>query len=141
MILQEWQREQILREIDFTAVRSRGPGGQNVNKVSSAAVLYWCPVTSAALLQDQRQRLMARLGATLNKDEFLMMRSDEYRDLPMNKSRCIEKLFALLEATLHVPKKRRATKPSRSSREKKMDSKTKRGDVKRLRGRIRYDGD
>lgn len=141
MALHDWQREQILREIDFEAVRSRGPGGQNVNKVSSAAVLYWCPLTSGGLLEDQRSRLLNRLGGSINKSDHLVIRSDEYRDLPMNKSRCVEKLFTLIDQALHVPKKRKATKPTYSSKKKLREAKSRRSDVKKMRGKVRDYGD
>lgn len=136
MNLAPWQRAQIEREIQFSAVRSRGPGGQNVNKVSSAAVLQWSPASSAALLPEQRQRLFYKLEKQLTADGLLLIRSDEFRDLPQNKSRALEKLFEILEKALHKPKKRIATRPTRASRERKLEGKSIKGRLKHGRRKV-----
>src|SRR5690349_11095560 len=104
-------KEHLRHEVFFKAVRSRGPGGQNVNKVSSAALLYWDFAYSRLLTEFQKQKLTTKLQAMINSDNQIYLRSDEFRDLEQNKSRCLEKLVDAIELALHVPKKRRATKP------------------------------
>ena len=136
MNLQPWQRAQIEREVIFEAVRSRGPGGQNVNKVASAAQLYWSPLTSAGLLEDQRFTLLKKLENRLNADGFLQIRSDEFRDLPRNRARGLAKLLEMLEQALHKPKRRIATKPTRASKQRKLESKSRRSEVKKMRQKI-----
>ena len=136
-----WQIEQIQREISIVAVRSRGPGGQNVNKVSSAAVAYWNPHVSSALLQDQRATITQKLASEINRDGYLISRSDEFRDFPQNKSRAIEKLISTLATALYKPKKRYATKPTRASKERHLKSKSKRGDIKKMRQKVSKDYD
>jgi ribosome-associated protein len=124
-------------EVKFVAVRSRGPGGQNVNKVSSAAILLWDFNSSRGLNETQRHLARQKLQSSINKDGLIFLRSDEFRDLERNKGRCLEKLQALLTAAFHVPKYRRATKPSRSSKIRKQESKSRRSDIKKNRQRVR----
>ncbi len=125
------------REVVFKAVRSRGPGGQNVNKVSSAAQLSWDFEHSVLLNGEQKARVRVKLINMINGEGILMLRSDEYRDLERNKARCLEKLAAHVAAALHVPKKRRATKPTYSSTLRRKDAKSRRGETKKLRGKVR----
>lgn len=127
---------QIEKEIEFTAVRSRGPGGQNVNKVSSAAFLTWDYRFSQGLNEEQKHLIYTKLQNHLNKEGQLYLRSDEFRDLGMNKSRGIEKLKVLLEQAFYKPKKRKATKPTRASKEKKRQQKSRRSEIKKNRQRI-----
>src|SRR4051812_45404334 len=98
---------QIEREVSFIAVRSRGPGGQNVNKVSSAAILYWAFAHSAAVSEEQKFLIRRKLQSSINKEGQIYVRSDEFRDLERNKARCLEKLTSLLTYAFHQPKKRR----------------------------------
>lgn len=129
--------EHFRREVVFKAVRSRGPGGQNVNKVSSAAQLSWEFEHSLLLNPEQKSRVRNKLGNMINSEGVLMLRSDEYRDLERNKARCLEKLADHVAAALHVPKKRRATKPTRSSQVRRVDQKSRRGEIKKMRGKVR----
>ncbi len=119
-------------EIQFEAVRSRGPGGQNVNKTNSAAILRW-HLPSTQLSEYARERLMAKLGSQLSGEGDLIIRSDEHRDLEQNKKTCLEKLSAMIEKAMFVPKKRIKTKPGRSAVRKRLDSKKKHGDKKKGR--------
>src|SRR5688572_10281886 len=125
--------EQIESEVHFEAVRSRGPGGQNVNKVSSAALLFWRFDLSSGLSWEERQTIRAKLPNMINKENELFLRSDEFRDLEKNKSRCLEKLRQHLETALHKDKPRKKTKPSRSSKLRKLETKKRRGDIKKMR--------
>lgn len=132
-----WQ--QIEREVEWAAVTSRGPGGQNVNKVASAALLTWPFRRSAALNEEQKLLLAEKLHTRINQSDEFYLRSDEYRDFPRNKERCLEKLKQLVGQALHKPKTRKATKPTRASRFKRKESKKRRAEIKRNRGKVSYD--
>lgn len=119
-------------ELEFDAVRSRGPGGQNVNKTNSASVLRWNLVRSR-LPDAVKSRLFEKLGGQLTAEGDLLFRSDVHRDLEQNRKACIEKLHQTIEKALFVPKKRIKTKPSRSAVRKRLDSKKKHSDKKRGR--------
>ena len=125
--------EQLRSEIYFKAVRSRGPGGQNVNKVSSAAILYWDYLFSRVLTEFQKRRIGEKMLAVINSENQIYVRSDEFRDLERNKSRCLDKLVELIAAALHIPKRRRATKPTFGSVQRRIKTKSHRGETKRLR--------
>ncbi len=129
--------DQIQNEVSFVAVRSRGPGGQNVNKVSSAAVMYWSFEISEALTPQQKELVRTKLQNSLNKENQLYVRSDEYRDLERNKARCLEKLTELLRFAFHKPKYRKPTRPTHGSKERKRESKSRRSETKQSRQRIR----
>ena len=88
---------ELKREVYFVAVRSRGPGGQNVNKVSSAAVLYWNFAWSSLITDHQKELIREKCSSAINKDGQIYTRSDEFRDLERNKARCLEKLEGLFE--------------------------------------------
>ena len=129
----------IADEIHIVAVRSRGPGGQNVNKVSSAAQLFWNYRTSSGLTEFEKSQVSTKLANMINSENQIYLRADEYRDLERNKTRVIEKLEAFLLQALHRPKPRRATKPTRSSKERKLKGKAHRGEIKRGRGKVSWD--
>jgi ribosome-associated protein len=126
-------KERLKSEVYFTAVRSRGPGGQNVNRTSSAAILHWDINFSGLFNEDQRRLIKSKLASFLNSEDQIYLRSDEFRNLEQNKSRCLDKLVELLKQALKKPKKRIATKPTRSSKEKRIAGKKHRSEVKRLR--------
>ncbi len=125
--------EYFRREVIFKAVRSRGPGGQNVNKVSSAAQVNWDLEHSLLFTPEQKARLRVRLAPLMTNDGYIQFRADEFRDLERNKTRCLEKLADLVSKALFVPKKRKATKPTKSSVRKRIDAKSHRGEIKKLR--------
>jgi ribosome-associated protein len=128
--------EDLEQELQFSAVRSRGPGGQNVNKVSSAAIAYWNFEQSFLLSFFEKGLIRQKLSSYINKEGQLFIRSEEYRDLPRNKQRCVEKIQELLQRAFHKDKPRRATKPTKSSRIKKKESKLRRSDIKKNRKKI-----
>ena len=128
----------IRSEISFSTVRSRGPGGQNVNKVSSAAQLKWDFMLSEVLTENQKNLINEKLYNFINKNQELYLRSDEYRDLERNKDRCIEKLNQLLKRAFHKPKPRKKTKPTQASKRKRLDAKRQRGERKRNRQKVDY---
>lgn len=119
-------------ELVFEAVRSRGPGGQNVNKTNSAAVLRWnLPATSLPVFV--RDRLIEKLGPKLTAEGDLIVRSETQRDLEANKKDCVRKLRELIDKALFVPKKRIKTKPGRAAKEKRLTTKKHQGEKKRNR--------
>lgn len=112
-----------LREFEITYSRSSGPGGQNVNKVSSKATLRWALATSPSLPDEIRQRLLARYGRRLTTEGELLITSQRFRDAGRNTADCLEKLRQMLQAAASPPKARRPTKPSRSSQRRRLDTK------------------
>lgn len=125
-------------ELDFSYARSRGPGGQNVNKTNSAAILRWNLANTQAFSEEVKQRLLLKLATQLTAEGDILIRSEEERDQDQNRSNCIRKLQALLKKALFVPKKRVATKPTRGSVRRRLDSKKQAGEIKSGRKKIDY---
>ncbi len=124
-------------ELNFTYARSRGPGGQNVNRTNSAAILHWNLVGTQVFSEEVKARLLTKLASQLTEKGDLVIRSDVHRDQDQNRSECISRLYALLRKALFVPKKRVATKPTRSSVRKRLDSKRKESEIKSLRQKVK----
>jgi ribosome-associated protein len=122
-------------EFSFSFARSSGPGGQNVNKVNSKAILKWNLDESISITEDQRAHLISKLK--LNESGEVVVMSDRFRDQGRNKEDCIEKFYALLKKALHVPQKRKKTKKSYSSQLKAKESKKRHSEKKGLRS-FRY---
>jgi ribosome-associated protein len=120
-------------ELSFAFARSGGPGGQNVNKVSSKAELRWNPVQSTALGADDRAWLLERLGHRLTNDGTLIVTSTLTRDQIQNRDDAVSKLTLIVRAALDRPKHRRATKPTRASKRRRVADKRHRSEVKRQR--------
>jgi ribosome-associated protein len=132
-------REGIIQELKFKAVRSSGAGGQHVNKVSSKVELTFDLENSTALTDLEKNRLLKKLSSKLSKENVLLMHCEETRSQHKNKELVIKKLLETLEANLVVPKRRRKTKPTRSAIEKRLKSK-KRAALKKLnRGKPKMD--
>jgi ribosome-associated protein len=110
-------------EFHFTFARSGGPGGQNVNKVASKAVLHWDIAASASLPEEVKARFAQHFGSRITTEGVLVLDSQRFRDQAKNVADCLEKLRDMLTRSLHVPKKRRPTKPSRSSKERRLEAK------------------
>ena len=128
-------KEQLLSELQFKAVRSSGAGGQHVNKVSSKIELALDIFNSQALSDLEKERIYLKLGPRLTKEKVLLLQCDESRSQHKNKELVKERLIALLERAIAVPKKRRRTKPTRSAIEKRLRSKLKNAQKKANRGR------
>ena len=128
-------KDQLLQELRFKAVRSSGAGGQHVNKVSSKIELAFDIFNSQALSDVEKERIYLKLGNRLTKENVLLLQCDESRSQHKNKELAKQRLIELLERALVVPKKRRKTKPSRSAIEKRLRSKLKKAQKKANRGR------
>lgn len=122
----------IRREIVFTASRSSGPGGQNVNKVNSKVTLRWS-LADSKIAPEIKTRLFQRLRPRLTMSEEIVIQTDEFRDQGRNKEACLEKLESMLASALKPQKRRRPTKPKKSSKEKRLQGKKARGQTKALR--------
>lgn len=120
-------------EFDWSFARSGGPGGQNVNKVESKAVLRWPVAASPSIPEPVRARFLARHRRRVTAEGVFVMQSQRYRDQDRNKQDCLEKLAELLREAAVVPKARVATKPTRGSKERRLTEKKRRGAVKRDR--------
>ena len=129
----------ILSEVSFISMRSSGPGGQNVNKVSSAVQLYWDYSASYVVNQEQKDLIRIKLKNMINKEDQVYIRCEEFRDLEQNKKRALEKLLIAVEKALHKAKVRKPSKPTYSSKMKKLDSKKKRSVIKQNRKKLSYD--
>jgi ribosome-associated protein len=110
-------------ELEFTYVRSSGAGGQNVNKVSSKAVLRWNPTTTAAIPFGVKQRFLERFGNKLTSTGDLIVSSDRHRDQGRNTADCLEKLKEMIASVWFPPKKRKPTKPTYGSKQRRLKSK------------------
>lgn len=128
-------REQLLQELRFKAVRSSGAGGQHVNKVSTKMELAFDAFSSQALSDIEKERIYLKLGNRLTKEKILLLQCDESRSQHKNKELAKQRLLDLLGKALAVPKKRKKTKPSRSAIEKRLKSKLKKAQKKANRGR------
>jgi ribosome-associated protein len=120
-------------ELKFTYIRSPGPGGQNVNKVATGVQLRFNVKNSLAFTEEKRDLLLQALKSKLTLEGDLIIKATRYRTQGQNKEDALERLYAILNKALIVPKKRKKTKPSKRATEERLDKKKKRSGIKSMR--------
>lgn len=122
------------REVDFTAIRAQGAGGQNVNKVSSAAHLRF-DIRASSLPEAVKERLLALPDSRIGSDGVVVIKAQDHRSLPRNQADALTRLQDMVDRAAHVPKARRATKPTFGSKMRRLEAKARQGATKAARGR------
>ena len=122
-------------EVEFSAIRAQGPGGQNVNKVSSAVHLRF-DIANSSLPEHIKERMLAMRDQRITKDGVVVLKAQQSRSQEANKEEALRRLQELVDSVKVLPAVRRATKPTRSSQRKRLDGKAKDGERKQLRGKV-----
>ena len=130
------QANDLIQELNFTASRSSGPGGQNVNKVSTKITLKFDVVNSSILSEEQKQLLLDKWRNKLTKDGVLLLSAQDSRSQQQNKEEAVAKFDQLLRSAFTIPKARKATKPSKTAQQKRIAEKKQRGEKKQWRQKL-----
>ncbi|MCP3942853.1 MAG: aminoacyl-tRNA hydrolase [Desulfobacteraceae bacterium] len=125
------------KDVEFSAIRAQGPGGQNVNKVSSAVHLRF-DIPASDLPDVYKEKLLALKDSRITKDGVVVIKAQSFRSQEKNREDGLNRLVELIRGAVKETRKRKDSKPSRSSKQKRMDSKTKHGNLKVLRKKIRF---
>ncbi len=123
------------REVEFSAIRAQGAGGQNVNKVSNAVHLRF-DVHASALPEDVKARLLALRDQRITEDGVVVIKAQDHRSLPMNQAAALARLQAMVDSVAEAPLIRRPTRPTRGSQRRRLEAKGQRAEVKAQRGRV-----
>ncbi len=123
------------REIEISAIRAQGAGGQNVNKVSSAIHLRF-DIGASSIPDFYKERLLKLSDQRITKEGVIVIKAQQHRSQEMNREEALRRLQKLIRSVAVSPKKRKPTRPTRSSRKKRLDSKTRRGEVKLSRAKV-----
>jgi ribosome-associated protein len=126
-------------ELEITASRSGGAGGQHVNKTDTKITIRWNIKSSSALTEEQRTLILEKLQSRITEDGDLIVHNSESRSQQQNKKNALNNLAAVIRGTLHVQKKRIATKVSKALKEARLKNKAQRSEIKRMRSKKLFD--